>query len=645
MQFNLYTAEPESTTALSYFYGINRTRRPKRGEFEAMKNMSSSEYPCISPRGRRESVATVSGKISAVCAPDLTNTTDITAFTGIADGSFWYNGVKKSKSVVLADDRSWEIIRKGNLYIINGYKSGDTKEVYDSVMYYYNIDTDTFDTAATQLQSLILTAGKDDNGNYLATFRYGFDAVKNYEATDGVTTVKNSDFFDTYASGGRILPKTNIFSKTLEIGDEVTVKGFPGEENNFGQLWSYSTSALEVIPQSYLAYDENNTVDTDAYASLELIDKSLITNAYVDGFDVSSMAINGTNVYIHKLYLRLYNKNGDELDFADMSGVSSRYYCSGITIEKRMRRFDHIALHHGRIWGTVPTGNMIYASSSDDIFSFSSEDILSKFAVRMPSDSPGTFTGICEYNGEIIAFKESSITVIYGSGVSNYSQSVIYGVGCSDSRSVQVTPEGVIFLGNGGFYLYDGGVPVCISQKLNREYTEAVSGFDGDIYYACVTDGDTKTVLAYDTRYGLWHGYDVIDATGFFRFRNDFYIADSRTVYRTGAGELDTDWELVSVKQYGSTLNNEALSELWIHAEVSTGAYFRVETSVDGGEFREHTVFSDSGNKLFRCPVRAVMGSEFRYRISGSGKVVFYEIEFKSAEGGRRYKERKVNVY
>lgn len=639
MIFGTYPAEGNKISDISYFYGINRTRRPKKGEFTDMYNMSSCEYPCMSPRGKRVSVVEANGKINAVCAPDSTNVTDISAFTGISEGVFYYNGEKKSGKNVLSEDYDWEIIRKGNLYIINGFKRGETKESYSSQMFYYNIDSDVFDITTTRMDNLILYADKDSYGNFLATIRYGFDAVCEYvaESPDG-TTIANQDFFDEYAGGGHILPSDNIFEEIFSVGDEVSISGFPTEDENFGQVWTYNSSKGVVYSQDNQDFSINNTVDTDAYAALAELGDEIITNAYVDSFGMSTQSVDGSQVYIHKIYFKLYNKNGDEIDFEDMNG-SLHYYCSGVSIEKRTRRFDNIALHHGRVWGTIPTGNVIYASASDNIFSFSEQDILSKFAARIMSDSPGAFTAICECNDEVVAFKEDSITIIYGSGVSSYNSSVIYGVGCTDKRSVQVTPEGVIFLSYNGFYCYSGGVPVCISQKLNGSYTEAVSGFDGDIYYACVSEGDKKLVLTYDLRYGVWHIYDEIDAVGFFRFRNGFYVADENSIYKTNSDDMEGDWSFTSVKLYDYTFSNKALNEIWIYADVSQGACFKVETSVDAGEFREHSSFNMPGLRIFRCPVRALMGHDFRYRISGTGKVVFYGIELKTAEGGRRYKE------
>lgn len=639
MQLGLYAASGNKYIRDTHFYGLNRQRRSKQGEFEDMENMSSAEFPCISPRKGRIKAADAPGKISAVCPPSSENDTELVGFTGIANGAFYYNGKKKSKTFSLPDSFKWEILRMGNLYIINGFKKGTSKENYSSIMYYYNSDTEVFDVANKGMDNLILIAGKDSTGNYLSTFRYGFDEVKAYvAASEDGRIIKNMDFYDTYSGGKSVLPKNNIFAEVFEVGDEVSLSGFPTEEENFGQVWSYDTSEAEVIPQTNQDFSANNTADTDAYASLAEIGDGLIVRMVVNSFNVSTFSYSGITAYIHKIYLKLYNKNGEETDFEDMNG-SIKFYCSGMKLEKRTRHFDNIACHNGRIWGTVPNGNMIYGSSSDDIFSFSSEDIRSGYAARLTSENPGGFTAMCEYGSELVLFKEDSITVIYGDSVRNYGKLTINGIGCTDKRSVQVTPSGVIFLAYGGFYIYSGGVPVCISQKLNRTYTAAVCGFDGDIYYACVSEDGAKTILTYDMRYGIWHKQDSTDAYGFFRFRDGFYIADENSIYRMNSGACDCGWSFTSVNRCVDTTDNKAVNGLWICTDTAEGTELVAETSIDGGIWRRHGIVCEPGLRVYHCPVRAVMGKNFRYRISGKGEAVFYEIRIDYAGGGRRFKE------
>lgn len=635
MLFDIYPGKGLERDGRAAFSGLNRTRRAVKGEFSDMKNMGTLEYPCAAPRGSRAEVFSAAADIDAVAAPDSTDVGEPEGFTGIAGGAFYYNGTVRSGTHSLAPGLEWEIIRIGNLYIINGYDP----DTVSSQLYYYNIDNEAFGIGGGDkyMDSLIVTAGNDSGGSYLATFRYGFTDVYDYEAEneDGSEVIANADFFDKY--GDPVIEPPNIFERVFSEGDEVEITGFPSRDENFGQIWTYAGASGKVTPQPFQDFSHNNTVDTDLYATLDDVDKYTVTNAYIKSFSVDKVSISGTDAYVHKVYFRLVNKFGDELTFDSMND-DAVMYCSGVTVSRRRRVFDHIAAHNGRLWGTAPTGNRIYISNSNDWFDFTPSSIVAGYSGRLESDTPGTFTGLAEYGAELVAFKEDSVTVIYGSG--SYSVSVIPGIGCIDGHSIAVTPSGVIFLGYGGFYGFSGSVPSRISEKLNAGYVSAAAGFDGDIYYASAVRGDSKTeLLAYDTRYGTWHLHDGFPARGFFRHRSRFYAAGARKVFELGRAADDTvEWSFTSVPEYYGSLGIKAVSEIWIRAELAEDAEFTVYTSVDSGGFARHSSFKGGGMRVVRCPVRAVMGSSCRYRIDGKGEAVFYEIELRGAEGGGRYK-------
>lgn len=631
MEFDLYPAKDCEARRIGGFYGLNRSRRASAGEMADMRNMSSDEYPCASPRAGRVTAAMAPGEPLAAAAPDSTVTDKLSGFTGIAAGGFYYDGVRKSGQVELSDDFSWEIVRLGNLYVLNGCGENGSE------LYYYNVDTGRFDAAFREMSDLIVTAGKDKTGNYLRTFRYGFEEVYNYSVTAANgRVINNSDFFDKY-SDNRRLPASNIFADHFEVGDELTIEGFPSSSVNRGEVWSYSGTAGEVTPQRSVSYDTNNTVDTDLYASTDELYSQDITSAVVKGFEVGTASLNGVTIYIHYIYFDLANKNGDAVDFDDM--VERSHYCSGVRLTKRRRVFSHIAAHHNRLWGTSPNGNAIFASAADDVFSFTSRDILAKLAARLPSDSPGSFTELAVCGSELTAFKEDSITVVCGTNASNYSTYVIDGVGCTEGSTAAVTPEGVIFPARGGFYRFSGAAPVCISNKLREGPISAVSGFDGEKYYAAARDRDgCRRLYVYDTRRSCWHIEDDAEIKSFFRFKDGFYLVSGDEILSLNSAPPDEDWSFTSAPQIYD-LDNRALNELWIRAEVAPGAYFSVETRFDGGEYASHRRFSEPGLHVFRCPVRAVSGNVWQYRVSGIGKVVIYDIEMRYGSAGRRHKE------
>lgn len=645
MYIGTYGGRNTDKTNLYNFYGINRMRRPNATEFVDMENMATNEYPCAAPRGKRLEITDVGeSDILAVIAPDTTTASNIEGVTGIvSDGgtvNFYYNGTRKNGTdESLPSGMDWEIVKYQNNIIMNGCDGTS------SVMYRYDIDLDEFTVAdgAKICDDLIVGTGEEEDGTpYLITFGVDDDAVKNY-TVDGVKI--NEPFFDKYPEIGYYpndTPPDNLFAKKLSVGDEVEILGFPGSGNG-GYVWGYMPSENKVV--SYPTYDmsDNNTIDTDTVMGDDVKDYSIV-RAVVKGFELEKHNYTGGYFYYrHKILFDLYNKNGESATFNNLMH-DNQPWTTGVTVRRRKPNFSHIGIHNNRIWGTTPNGNYLYAGAADDPFDFTESAIDNMYAARIPIATEGVFTGICEYGSELIAFKDTTITLVYGSEPQSYTAQTIYNCGCIDGRSIQVTPSGVIFLGYNGFFAFTGSVPSCISAKLNTSYTEAVGGFDGNIYYASALRPDgAYELMAYDLRYSTWHRQDDFKAVGMFRFKPWFYIVSGKNIYKTNAEESNEliEWMVESVKMYDYNLNSKAVTEIWIKAEISEGASFRVSTAVDNGDWSAHITFNKPGMDIFRCPVRAVNGYSYRYKIEGKGKVVFYEIELHKDEGGRRYKDRQ----
>ena len=636
MYINQYDDSQPDYFRIYNFGGINRLNNSHRTEFSDMYNMSADEYPCAAPRGRRKKIAEASSFINVACAPDVTNVSEITGITGVYDSGFYYDGNLKSKKYKLNPEWKWQIVQKGNVYIINGYDTVNKK----SLMYYYNIDTDVFAEGGKVMRNLIVTCGD----NYIQTVYNDAYGVYGYSCTtpDG-TKISNSDFFEDYSeyigtdsSGYRTMSsENNIFQQYFKVGDEITIENFPGTDNG-GQVWELSSGSI--IAQPNITTTRNNTIDTDNMATTDELKDTDIVRAVITRFAISAGA---NRKYAHEVYFKLYNKNGEEVSFRDMK--TSSFYCSGVTLKKRTRVFDNIAIHQGRLWGTIPSGNQIYASASDDIFSFSSDDILNKYGARLPSDTGGSFTSICSYNNDLVCFKNNSITIISGTNPVNYNTTVINGIGCISPKSAVATPSGIIFLSYKGFYVFSGSIPYSISSKLNTTYQDAVAGSTIDTYYASATKSDgARELLKYDMSKDIWLKEDEIEASDIFQFKDKIYIADYKSLYECNNPNGDSfEWYIESVPIRNYTIDNKAVCELWILADVSEGSHFKVWTKDDHHEWRLHNAYTDTGLKVFRCPIKAKDATSYKYKISGSGKVVIHEIEIHTSEGGRRYKEQK----
>lgn len=635
--------EPTKTNTYS-FYGLNRTRKGRKGEFEDMENMSTDEYPYASPTPQPIGQTVITpGTITLALPPLINNTQEITGFSGIANEKFYYNGRVVSKDYTLRSDWDWDAVIMGDMYIINGVSKNKT----ENILYSYNPSTDKFITMGGYMDNLILYASKDSSGNYLTPINKKYTTVDEYSVTlNDNTTIKGSDYYDKYFDkGSTALWKNNIFSKQFAVGDEIIISHFPTIAENTGQLFTYHISNDKLIAQSELSYEENNTVDSDVIINLEEIEDHIPVRAIVKSFTTTQVT---SGVYNHKMYLTLYNKNGDVIDFTNMGSSSSLpIYCMGVKLALKKPALSQICTHNGRIFGTHTSGKYIYGGSAVILHDFSAESINKKFAARLSDFTPGTFTGICEYSNLLLAFKEQSITVIGGDNPENYYTDIINGIGCIDRRSISVTPQGVIFLSYNGIYRYSGNVPVCISEKLNVPYKNGTAGFDGQKYYLSAerADNGVKELVVYDTRYGLWHKYSDNEMKGMFVFKGQLWEYTSEKLYcRDVSNGFNHDWTMTSMRIYDYTLNRKAPESIWIKAELSVGASFSVETSTDDSEFVKHLEYKKPGLFVVQCPCRIKMGNYYRYRISGRGKVVFYELEIHRSESGREFNaQRQMN--
>lgn len=638
MEIGISDGSKNTATRTENFYGLNRCRRPSAGEMEDMTNMSSREYPCASPRGGRESVAESEGKILAAVAPDEAFSDTIEGFTGVSGDAFYYNGVRKTTiigsrisnthQIDLPPDCQWEIKQMGDILILNGFRKSERK----SYMFYYNIRQDTFAYGGAAMPKMIVMIGNDNKGTYIEALRdikYVRDYVINY--SDG-TSFNCNDYAEMYHAGSGIITwEENLFSKYFEVGDELRIEGFRAV--NEGQHFSLNKSNISTVT-TINDYTRFNTYDIDD-ADTTSDTSGQVCSMYVESFSV----VEGEGSR-HKMYIKTYNRKGNECQYYTLGSDSSPSYYAGVDILRKMPALNHICIHQGRIWGSSPSGRYIYASASDDIFSFSDEDMTDGFAWRMPADTSGEFTGFSSYNGELVAFKPRTMSIVSGYNTRNYQMNTISGIGCISPHSMIVTNKGIMFLSYDGFYIYSGALPKAFGRNLNKSYTDAVAGFDGHKYYASAVDCDgNREMLVYDTVYGIWHREDDFNAVGFFEFRDGFYVCDSGAVYKTDGKSDGVEWSMTQAQSGDYDLIG--INEVWVRAEIERGAEFTVYTDFGDGRWRKHTTFSESdGITVYRVPVRFAHTDSYRIKISGRGKVIIYGIEAVSATGGRKHKER-----
>ena len=142
------------------FGGLCRTAEIKENEFCEMKNCSSAHFPNLAPCKGRKTICSVSG-IECIIAPRLIPKQSITAFTGVADNKFYYNG--EVKLTLSAQQRRRTLVDfNGNILIFPDCK-------------FYSYTDESSGDIAESICGTVKFRGADENNANRITFSDGFD--------------------------------------------------------------------------------------------------------------------------------------------------------------------------------------------------------------------------------------------------------------------------------------------------------------------------------------------------------------------------------------------------------------------------------------------------------------------------------------
>lgn len=290
---------------------------------------------------------------------------------------------------------------------------------------------------------------------------------------------------------------------------------------------------------------------------------------------------------------------------------NDKMYVTDITIEKRIPDFSHICTYGNRMWGVE--NNSIRCSLLGDCtvwedFSADAFGTLPSSCFSLEVDSGGEFTAICEYNGNIVAFKENCIHKIYGNQPENYTlhtQSV-KGVE-KGAHNTLININGILYYkGIDGFYKYSGGVPVCISQKIDNSYKAICSATDGNNYYTIVERDGKKEILTYDTTHEIWHTMSAEDAHMLLYFENSIALINKHSIKKLGLQAKDnTKWKFEFEFDENTFCKKRYMRLLFDYALRKNG-YFKITAIYDDNHVLNFTsgdyIVSPNGESIINLP-------------------------------------------
>lgn len=219
------------------------------------------------------------------------------------------------------------------------------------------------------------------------------------------------------------------------------------------------------------------------------------------------------------------------------------------------------------------------------------------------------------------------------------------GVQSGCSHSLAIVNEVLFYKSRQGVCAFDGSLPVDAGYALGKEsYSGACAGANGNKYYLSMRNSfDEWNLFVYDASVKLWHREDNLHALSFCSHLGQMYCVDADTkeiLCLTGAGtkyESKVHWMAQSGEIGVSSPDTKYISRITIRLQVPSGSMITIYAQYDmSPEWVEVCTIRGTDLKSFSIPVRPVRCDHMKLRMEGSGDARIYSIT-KTIEHGSEY--------
>lgn len=637
------------------FGGYNHNLRIGDGEFYDMTNLSSDDYPVLSPRHQRGTYASPikpMGMLSkdALCYVDGNS-------LEVSDGALYINKNKISNLPLNTQCN----------YCADRYKCGQKKEgglcrkTLLSMGAYIIILPD---------KKYINTTNHSDCGKIETSIELPYE--KTTENVGSVLkTIEKVTFSPCKLDGSDI--KSIVYVYDTAVGEDkltevdlITSKT-PPEKPAHCSYWIDTSGDTHVLKQ----YSETSSQWTSVATSyIKITDSSpgvdFLNAGFKEGDGITISGINGiyaaegsdvgsaptelnstmvaravgTNyIIVTGLIDKVYEQVG-----AVIISENERRDCY-ITIERRMPSMDFVIESGNRLWGcrygVNRDGNVvneIYASKLGDFKNWNVFDGISTDSYTASLGTDGQFTGAVEHLGYPLFFKENCFHKVYGNYPANYQiqTTACRGVQKGCEKSLAIVNETLYYKARNAVCAYDGSLPMEVSSALGEvTYSDAVGGALGNKYYISMKDGGgAYHLFVLDTAKGMWHREDDTHVTEFCNCNGELYFVDYadnqiKTVRGTDS-TLVTDpvkWEAITGVIGTDSPDKKYISRMDIRLLLNVGTKVTIYAEYDSGGVWEH-IFTIEGKSLrsFAIPIRPKRCDHLRLKFTGVGEAKIYSI-------------------
>ena len=590
MRYPELTELSVSREMIDVFGGYNHNLRIGSGEFYDMKNLTSDDYPILSPRRQR---------------------------------GVYISELSKPQGMIAKDSLCYV---DGDTLYINEYPIEDSK-----MTLYTECNTCPIKATCTKYTegSTVCEKTMISMGAYIIIL-----PDKKY-----INTSKYSDCGDIEAtvetSSMVTFTLCNVEGAAYDADDSDTAPGSPenmqywvdtSSTPNTLKQYSSTSATWVAIPTTYIKIHA-----TGIGEPFEVGDGVRISDINVDKLS----DLESTMVIVAK---------GD--DYIVVIGILDQETTIDhpIKVERLMPKMDFVIESQNRLWGcrygfdlNGTVVNEIYASKLGDFKNWNCFASISTDSYVASVGTDGQFTGAITHLGYPIFFKENFMHKVYGNFPANYQiqTTACRGVQKGCEKSLAIVNETLYYKARSSVCAYDGSLPVEMSSALgDMTYSDAVAGTLGNKYYISMRNGNgAYNLFVYDSYKGMWHREDDMQVSQFCNCRGDLYFIDYgnkqiKTV--RGTGTLETkpiEWEAVTGIIGTDSPDKKYISRMDVRLSLGVGAKASFYAEYDSSGDWEH-IYTIPGTSLRTFPfsIRPKRCDHLRLKIVGLGEAKIFSI-------------------
>ncbi len=562
---------PTTREMVDVFRGYNHNLRISNGEFFNMKNMTSDDYPVLSPRGKR-------GVYAKPASPQGLIAKEALCYVDGTDFVMGANRINMNLSTDAADNPKQLISMGAYVIILPDKKFINTAKPEER---------GDIEASYTAQSEITFSLSKADGSAYEVQYAQA-EAPENPTSTTmwiDTSTTPNvlkqwSDSTKTWVDivTTYIKIQSEGIGKGFEVYDGITITGL---KNQSAQIAALEGAAI--------VYDKQD----DYIVVVGILDKTETIQA-----EVTFKRTMPLMDYVTEANNRLW---GCRYGLDENGEFVNRLYASKL--------------------GDFKNWNCYMGVSTDSYYANVGTD--------------GYFTGAVTHLGAALFFKENVLHKVYGSFPAEFTvqDTVCRGVQRGCENSMAIVNEVLYYKSRHGVCAYDGSLPVEVSYALgNERYYDAVGGSHSNKYYICMADAyDNWNLFVYDTAKGMWHREDDLHATHFVSYKGELYCVDAENlniITLLGSGqeyEEDVEW-MVETGELGITSPDmKYISRITLRVRLDVGAEMNIYAQYDmSDEWLPLGHFRGTDLRSFSVPIRPRRCDYMRLKIEAKGMGKIY---------------------